>query len=115
MKLVFTRDIPAMQGKSWRERVTLYHLARTRDKRIVLRTLAVHILSFPWLLVLMMMRKREILPSLAWVDLIYVAMSAAIGLFAHGLWINPLVKDALRGAAIDARDTDGRKLPEFDY
>ena len=120
MKLVFERDIPALQGRTWQERTALRKLARTRDRRIALRSFLISLPGTLLLPGLMELRKHQFLPSLLWVALIYFTLSILLGLLAHARWVTPLVEAALRQPPppdhpLRRTGKAGEATREFDY
>lgn len=96
MKLVFERDIPELQGKSWREKMALRRQARLIDPRIPLRSALIQGLTVPWWILLLCLWHQRILKSLLEAVVIYSVVAFILGILSAALWVNPLLAQALR-------------------
>jgi hypothetical protein len=96
MKLVFLRAIPEFQGKTWQQRSDLRQDACKLDRRIFIRRILINLSYAPLLSCLMLLRQQQILHSLIWVAIFYFAVGLPFVMLCHALWVNPLIRDAIR-------------------
>jgi hypothetical protein len=96
MKFERERDIPALKGKTWRERMALRDRASERDRSIYLLRLVCGVgigLIFASTMYLM----RRLVPhvSLFVVDLVFAALAYVFAIVFYGLFITPRIRRAL--------------------
>ena len=113
--MVFERNILAFRGKSWLERNALRRLAWRRDKRIPVRVFFINLLLTPWLLLLMQLRKHEVIPTLWLVGVIYLAIGVTMSTILHALWINSLVEEALLLPPDDSHQSAEQTSAKYNY
>jgi fatty acid desaturase len=97
MKLERERDIPAFQGKNWRERVVLRHQAEERDPWILRLRLLIYFLCF--------------MPTLSlaawlgfgrsWLALFVICMvfSLPVSILLEAMFVTPRIRRALESDA----------------
>jgi hypothetical protein len=98
MKLERERDIPALKGKSWREKMALRGKARDRDISI----LRLEILGYLLFIVPMVVVETRLLPRLFSVlvfVVIYLVFSTPACMLFRSLFITPRIRRALETEA----------------
>jgi hypothetical protein len=97
MKLEREKDIPAFQGKTWRERIELRSRARQRDRTIIWLQCLMGILAVPILALSHWLTHRysSLLPFIV----VYMVLACLIFTLYHSLFITPRIRRALESDA----------------
>ena len=89
-----------MQNNSASENTAPQSRPQALQGRILVRQILINLFVWgPLLVVLMELRKHEILPSLLWVASIYFAVGIPLALLLYARWVYPLVKSTNQSKA----------------